>query len=121
MINISHPPEREEMGIELVNNLEESYPQSDFITIHVPLNDETRGLISKPQLALMKPTAILVRISMGEVVNEKDLFKALANKRIGGACIDVYSKEPATKEDFPFITLDNVIATPHLGASTRRS
>ncbi len=54
-------------------------------------------------------------------MNEKDLFKALANKRIGGACIDVYSKEPATKEDFPFITLDNVIATPHLGASTQEA
>ena len=54
-------------------------------------------------------------------MNEKDLFKALANKRIGGACIDVYSKEPATKENFPFITLDNVIATPHLGASTQEA
>jgi D-3-phosphoglycerate dehydrogenase len=116
------PPSRaEELGIELIDDFDVFLPQADYFTIHVPLTDETRNLIGKEQFAKMKPTAVVLNISRGEVINEKDLYKALLNKRIGGACIDVYSKEPATKEEFPFITLDNIVVTPHLGASTQEA
>ncbi|MEX2682242.1 MAG: phosphoglycerate dehydrogenase [Candidatus Sigynarchaeota archaeon] len=108
----------EELGVKLVDDLDDLLKQSDYITIHTPLTEQTRNLIGKEQLAKMKKTAIIINASRGEVIDEKALHQALAEKRIGGACIDVYSKEPACKADFPFIGLENVITTPHIGAST---
>jgi len=93
---------------------------SDVLSIHIPLTDETRGMIGEKELRLMKPTAILINPARGEIVDEEALAKALKEGWIFGAAIDVYSREPPGK-DHPLIKLKNVnlITTPHMaGAST---
>ncbi|MDI6819957.1 MAG: hydroxyacid dehydrogenase [Candidatus Hodarchaeaceae archaeon] len=89
---------------------------SDFVTLHVALTSQTRHMISKRELGLMKPTAFLINTSRGEVVDEAALVEALRGKRIAGAALDVYEKEPPLSS--PLLKLDNVILTPHIGAST---
>ena len=106
---------------EFVETLEEMLPKVDFLSLHVPLNSETKGLIGKTKLLKMKPNAVLINTSRGDVVDEQALYEILKEKKIAGAAIDVYSEEPASKEKFPFISLENVIALPHLGASTKES
>ena len=90
--------------------------QSDFISLHVPLSDETRHLIGSQELSLMKPTAYLINTSRGPVVDEKALLKALRKKEIGGAGLDVYENEPALTPGLA--ELDNVILLPHVGSGT---
>ncbi|MHA1721119.1 MAG: hydroxyacid dehydrogenase [Promethearchaeota archaeon] len=109
------------IGVELYDDLNKFLSQVDFLSLHVPVTDSTRGMIGKEQFEIMKDTAVVVNCARGAVINEKDLYDALVNKKIGGACIDVYSKEPATIEDFPYIGLDNVVCTPHLGASSEEA
>jgi D-3-phosphoglycerate dehydrogenase len=94
-------------------SLEELLRTSDFITLHVLLNAQTKGLIGKPQLEMMKRTAILVNACRGPVVQEQALAEALKNRVIGGACLDVYEKEPLARES-ALRSLDNVILTPHI-------
>ena len=91
--------------------------QSDFVTIHVPLTRETRGLIGRAELARMKATARLVHCARGGIVDEAALCEALAAGRLAGAALDVFEAEPPPP-DHPLLRLDSVIATPHLGAST---
>jgi len=109
------------IGVELYKNLDDFLSEVDFLSLHVPVTDSTRGMIGKDQFEIMKDTSVIVNCARGAVVNEKELYDALVNNKIGGACIDVYSKEPATIEDFPFIGLDNVVCTPHLGASSKEA
>jgi glyoxylate reductase len=90
--------------------------QSDFISLHVPLTDQTRHLIGKQELSLMKPTAYLINTSRGPVVDEKALLETLRNGRIGGAGLDVYENEPALTPGLA--ELDNVILLPHVGSGT---
>jgi D-3-phosphoglycerate dehydrogenase len=90
--------------------------ESDYITLHVPLLPGTKQMIGKRELELMKPTAVLVNTSRGKIIDEKALIEALQNKRIAGACLDVYEIEPPV--DSPLFKLSNVILTPHVGAST---
>ncbi len=111
----------ESIGVELIEDLDVFLQQVDFLSLHVPVNDSTRGMINKAKFELMKSTAVIINCARGAVINEKDLFDALTNKQIAGACIDVYSSEPASIEKFPFIELDNVVCTPHLGASTKEA
>lgn len=87
---------------------------SDFITIHVPLLNETKNMIDEKELALMKSSAYLVNMSRGGIVNERALYEALVSRKIKGAAIDVFSEEPPT--DNLLIKLDNVVATPHMAA-----
>jgi D-3-phosphoglycerate dehydrogenase len=103
------------LGVELVS-LEELLRRSDFITVHVPLTEATRGLIGKKELALVKPTVRIINAARGGVIDEEALYRALEEGRVAGAAIDVFSKEPAT--DNILLKSDKVIATPHLGAST---
>jgi len=93
---------------------------SDVISIHVPLLDSTRNLISAKEIATMKPGAILVNTSRGGIVNETDLYNALKEKRLRAACLDVYAEEPP-KFDSPLFTLDNVVLTPHIAASSEEA
>ena len=86
--------------------------ESDVVTLHVPLTEETRGMIDASAFSLMKPDALLVNTSRGAVVREADLLRALREKRIGGACLDVYEEEPLPV-DHPLRGLENVILTPH--------
>jgi len=108
----------QDLGIELLDNFNDFLARSDYITIHVPLTAQTKDLISDSEIEKMKSTAVIVNVARGGVVNEQALYKALKNNKIGGACIDVYSKEPVDPKDAPFIGLENCITTPHLGANT---
>jgi phosphoglycerate dehydrogenase-like enzyme len=90
------------------------FRQSDFITIHVVLSPRSRGLVGARELGLMKPSAFLINTSRGPIVDEPALIAALRNKKIGGAGLDVFDKEPLPL-DHPFRTMDNVVITPHLG------
>lgn len=92
------------------------YANSDFISMHLPLLEETRYMINKESLALMKSSAFLVNTSRGELVNEEDLYQALKDGVIAGAAEDVFSKEPP--EESPLLGLDNFILTSHIGAFT---
>lgn len=105
----------QQLGVTLLP-LEELLAASDFITIHMPKTAETAGMISDEQLALMKPTAFLVNVARGGLIDEDALHRALVAKTIAGAGLDVFVKEPPT--DSPLLALENVVVTPHLGAST---
>jgi D-3-phosphoglycerate dehydrogenase len=88
--------------------------EADYISIHMPLNDKTRGLIDEKAFSLMKPTAILVNTSRGAIVDEAALIKALSTGQINSAGLDVYSKEPLDRDN-PLLTLGNCILTDHMG------
>lgn len=91
--------------------------EADIVTIHTPLTKETYHMIGEKELSLMKPTAILVNTARGAVVDQKALYKVLKEKRIFGAGLDVYEKEPIDKDD-PLIELDNVVLLPHIGSAS---
>lgn len=111
------PDEARRAGARLAS-LEALLEKADFVSIHCRLTPDKRGLIGAEQLALMKPTAYLVNVARGEVVDEVALVAALAERRIAGAALDVFTTEPLPKEH-PLTALDNVILTPHWSASTR--
>ena len=98
-------------------SLRELLSDSDFVTIHCPLNRETRGMVGEKDLASMKPSAYLINAARGGIVDEKALCSALQQKKIAGAALDVIAEEPPEK-DHPLFKLDNVLWTPHLGAVT---
>jgi glyoxylate reductase len=91
--------------------------QSDFVSLHTPLNAETRHLINQQRLAMMKPTAILVNTARGGVVDQDALYQALVDGTIGGAALDVTTPEPLPS-DHPLLKLPNVVIVPHLGSAT---
>ena len=98
--------------------------QCDFVSIHCVLNDETRHLIGAAELRAMKPTACLINVSRGAIVDEKALLRFLKQRRIAGAGLDVYSREPVAKRGHPLSALysmDNVILSPHLTFYTREA
>ncbi|MFY8204475.1 MAG: NAD(P)-dependent oxidoreductase, partial [Actinomycetes bacterium] len=97
-------------------SLDELLEQSDFITVHLPKTPETAGLIGVEALKKVKPSVRIINASRGGIVNEEALFNALKEGRVAGAGIDVYDNEPCT--DSPLFSLDQVVSTPHLGAST---
>jgi phosphoglycerate dehydrogenase-like enzyme len=93
-------------------DLDQLMRESDFIVVACLLNDETRGLVGAPELALMKPTAYFINVARGPIVDEKALYQVLAARRIAGAGLDVFEQEP-TPADNPILKLDNVIVAPH--------
>jgi D-3-phosphoglycerate dehydrogenase len=109
------PARAAQIGVRLVS-LEELLRESDFITVHLPKTPETLGLIDADALRLVKPTVHIVNAARGGIVDESALYDALKEGRVAGAGLDVYAKEPCT--DSPLFDLDNVVALPHLGAST---
>ena len=106
-------PKADGDGIRYVS-LDELLENSDYITLHCPLNDQTKHMINKETIAKMKPSAVIINTGRGPLINEADLCEALAAKRIAGAGLDVQEVEPPA-EDSPLYTLDNVIITPHMG------
>lgn len=96
------------------------FKKSDIVSLHLPLTPKTKYLINKKLLSLLKPTSFLVNTGRGKTVNEQDLYDFLAAHKIAGAALDVYWQEPLAP-DSPWRKLDNVILTPHLGASTREA
>lgn len=111
------PEEEKRLGLEYVDKMPELLARSDFVSLHVPLTDETRRLIGADEFALMKPTAIFVNASRGAVVDQQALYNALKNKQILSAAIDVTEVEPIPPDD-PLLTLDNLVITPHIGSAS---
>jgi phosphoglycerate dehydrogenase-like enzyme len=104
------------LGIRLTS-LEEVLREADFVSLHCRLTEATRRLLGAPQLALLKPSAYLINVARGELIDQSALVAALRERRIAGAALDVYAVEPLPAGD-PLIGLDNVILTPHWSAST---
>jgi len=113
------PATASELGVELTS-LEELLRRSDFVTLHCPLNDETRGLIDAPQLAQMKPAACLINMARGPIVVQSALQDALVRHQITAAALDVLEREPPAPDD-PFLQLDNLIVTPHSSSASVQS
>ena len=103
------------LGIDLVS-LDELLAKADYISLHVPLTKETRGMIGAAQLARMKKSAFLVNVSRGGTIDEKALYEALKSKQIRGAALDVFEAEPPGQS--AFFALDNIIVTPHMAGYT---
>ncbi len=116
----THKPEVMNLGVAYVT-LEGLMRDSDIISLHVPLNDETKHLISKEMLSLCKPTAILVNTARGNVVDMEALADSLRNGKIAGAGIDVYEKEPPLSQDHPLLNAPNCVCVPHVGYATREA
>ena len=98
------------------SSLEELLPTVDYLSLHLPLGPQTRGLVGPSQLAAMKPAAVLVNCARGGLVDEAALLEALRGGKLRGAALDVFATEPPGRD--PLLELPNVIATPHVGAST---
>ena len=119
---LSRRKERQ-LGVEYVSGLVKLLSDSDFVSLHVPLTNQTRHLISTDEFAVMKPTAIFINTSRGSVVDQKALYEALKSGQIFAAGLDVTEIEPIPPDD-PLLTLDNVIILPHIGSAsfaTRRN
>src|SRR5436190_23559507 len=110
------PEAARELGIEMTA-LDELLARSDFITLHTPLTDETRGLIGAAAIDKMKPGVRLINCARGGLITEAALVEGVRSGKIAGAALDVFEQEP-TPADNPLLALDQIITTPHLGAST---
>jgi len=116
------PSVMEAAGCTVVDDLQAVLPEMDAVTVHTPLNRETRGIIGTRELALMKPTAFVVNTARGGVVAEDALLAALEAKRIGGAGLDVFESEPTPpRTDHPLLAFDNVVVSPHCAGVTVES
>ena len=104
------------MNVGRAETTDEVFENADFISLHVPRTPQTLGLVNEESLAKMKPTAYLINVARGGIVDEGALYEALKNGVIGGAALDVFAEEPTTES--PIFSLPNVVVTPHLGAST---
>ena len=107
-----------QLGVRLVS-LDELLAESDFISVHLPKNAETAGIIGDRQLHMVKPTVRIINAARGGIVDEAALASALVDARVAGAALDVYATEPCT--DSPLFAMPNVVVTPHLGASTHEA
>ncbi len=108
-----------ELGIEAVETVDGLWPRIDYLTVHTPLNDDTRGLVGSAQIEKMKPGVRLINAARGGIYDEAALAAALKSGRIGGVALDVYATEPCTES--PLFGLPGVVCTPHLGASTEEA
>jgi D-3-phosphoglycerate dehydrogenase len=111
------PAKAAELGYDTAASLDDLLPKVDFLTLHVPLGDDTRSLIGARELGLMKKTARVLNVARGGIVDEKALAAALAAGTIAGAGVDVFTAEPIVADN-PLLKAPNVVLTPHLGAST---
>ncbi len=118
--DIARSQYEKDTGAEYVPDLHKMLGMADFVSVHVPLNKETRHIISAAELAAMKPTAILVNTSRGGTVDPKALYEALKKKQIQAAAIDVTEVEPIAPDD-PLLTLDNLIISPHIAGGSKRA
>jgi len=109
----------EQLNIELVE-LEELFKQADFITVHTPLTEDTKHLISDKQFAMMKNGVRVINCARGGIIDEQALIKAIESKKVVAAALDVYEKEPPDMNN-PLIKMDCVVTAPHLGAATEEA
>ena len=108
------------LQVELIENLDDIFARSDFITVHMPMTDETKGMINAAAFAKMKKGVRVLNCARGGIINEADLIEAIKSGKVAGAALDVYEVEPPPK-DFGLRELPQVIMTPHLGASTEEA
>jgi D-3-phosphoglycerate dehydrogenase len=106
-------------GFEVAKSREEFFSAADILSLHLPLNKETRGIVSRDDLAQMKPTALIVNASRAGLIADGALVEALKAGRPGMAAVDVYEDEPVIGANHPLLKMDNVTCTPHLGYVTR--
>jgi D-3-phosphoglycerate dehydrogenase len=114
-----NPDVARELGIEMTT-LDDLFARSDFITLHTPLTEDTRGVIGKASIAKMKPAVRIINCARGGLIDEPALAEAIGAGRVAGAALDVFEQEP-TPADNPLLGLEQVITTPHLGASTQEA
>ncbi|MFC1899032.1 hydroxyacid dehydrogenase [Chloroflexota bacterium] len=107
-------------GFRIAKDINTLLTEADYVVICVPLNKETANLIGRKELTLMKESSFLINSSRGGIVDEKALYDSLKQKKITGAAMDVFTKEPPSPDN-PLLNLDNFIATPHLGAGTEEA
>lgn len=112
--------QKEVEGIRYVS-LDELMRESDIISLHVPSNAQTKGLISAEKIALMKPTAVLINTARGPVLDSQALADALNEERIAGACIDVFEMEPPVPKDHPLVTAKHTLLTPHVAFASKEA
>ena len=105
------------IGVKKFDTQEDGLKEADFVTIQLHLTPETKGMMNAERFKIMKDTAVLINLSRGPVINQKDLYKALKNHDIAFAALDVFEKEPPA-DDEPLFTLPNIIVTPHFGGDT---
>ena len=105
------------IGVKKFDTLEDGLKEADFVTIQLHLTPETKGMMNAERFKIMKDTAVLINLSRGPVINQKDLYEALKNHDIAFAALDVFEKEPPA-DDEPLFTLPNIIVTPHFGGDT---
>jgi len=103
--------------VDMKGSMEEILQNADYISLHLPLTDETKNMIGKKQLEMMKPGAVLINCARGGIVNEKEAFDALESGHLGYYCTDVFEQEPPTADN-PLLKHDHVIVSPHIGAQT---
>lgn len=107
-------------GIEFVENQDKIFEDSDFVSLHIPVTNETKGCIGKRQFKMMKESAFLINVARGELVIEKDIVEALKTGMIAGAGIDVFAQEPP-KKDNELLRLENIVVTPHAAGNSKES
>jgi D-3-phosphoglycerate dehydrogenase len=113
---IAYDPYVKEHEIELIENLDDLLAQSDFISLHTPLTDETKGMVNKDLITKMKDGAVIINTARGKLLNDQDVYDALQSGKLGYLGADVYTTEPPG--DSPLLRADNVLLAPHIGAST---
>lgn len=118
--NRSESEEAKALGIEY-KSLEEVLAQSDIVSVHLPLNDSTRGFLSKEKIALMKSDAVLINCARGPILDNAAVAEALTEGKLGYACIDVYDMEPPIPADYPLLNAPNTYLAPHQGFISEES
>ena len=113
------PPDAEKLGVEVTDGLEKVFKEADYITVHVPANEQTLNMIDAEQIKMMKPTVRLINCARGGIINEDAIYNALADGAIAGAALDVYPSEPPGNTRFT--EFENCLVTPHLGANTEEA
>lgn len=112
--NRSEKQEAKDLGVELVE-LDELLQRSDIVSVHLPLNDETKHLLNKDKLSLMKDSAVIINVARGPIIDDAALAVLLNDGKIAGAGIDVFDGEPPLPADYPLLSAKNAILTPHVG------
>ena len=113
------PARAAELGVSLVDHVHDMLPKIDYLTVHTPLNDATRGLFGKKELELIKPGARLINCARGGIYDLDTLVEGMKSGKLAGVALDVYEEEPCTSH--PLFGMKNVVCTPHLGASTEEA
>ena len=113
-------PENLRVPVELKATAEEVWQQADYVSIHLQSNPSTRHSIGYQQFSMMKPTASFINCARGDLIVEEDLIRALKEGKLAGAGLDVFQQEPLPM-DHPFLTMENIVLTPHMGAATEDS